>query len=61
MTDQPEVMQVTHENMNRIAAMIRFDVEAKLGHLIPDGMIYATVRNGEPLVVVDEKYRSALD
>lgn len=52
--DKDEVdVPITFDNMHKYAAMLRFDIERELGHLIKDDQCYAAVRNGEPMIIVD--------
>lgn len=55
------VEPLTIENMHRTAAMIRFDIEAALGHSIPDGSVLATIIGGQPKIKIVEKYCAMLD
>lgn len=47
------MISVTTENMHRLAAQLRFDVEAELGHSLPVGAIYPSVQHGEARIVVN--------
>lgn len=52
-------IQITLGNMHKYAAMLRFQIEAELGYQIPQDAVRAEVRNGQPMIIVAEKYAGA--
>lgn len=48
--------KITLENMHRIAAILRFKVEEKLGHSIPINAIYASTKEGAPKIFIKNRY-----
>ena len=53
-------VQITLDNMHKYAAMLRFQIEAELGHPLPQDAVRAEVRNGQPMIIVAEKYAGSV-
>lgn len=50
---ETEDVVLTADNMNRYAALLKFQIEADLGHMIKDSQCYATIKNGEATIMLD--------
>ena len=58
MTDDDEAVQITPENMHKYAAMLRFQIENELGHALPDDAIYATIKDGQAMIIIKDGQES---
>jgi hypothetical protein len=52
--NESDMVEITPDNMHKYAAMLRFQMEAELGHALPDGVVYATIKDGQAMIIVKD-------